>query len=310
MAPTGLNFRPKGFLVNDHDDHGEIFHTKIIKGKRMDQRQFQFTDQDFSHFRELVSRHTGISLSESKRELVYGRLSRRLRALNISKFSEYRALLEKGEPEELEQFSNMITTNLTAFFREKHHFDILTRELPALKSGGTNARRLRIWSAGCSTGEEPYSIAMALRESIPNIDAWDVKILATDLDSNVLSQGKSGVYSEDRLSGVSAEQKRRWFLKGKGQNQGKVRVVPQIREMISFRQLNLMEPWPMKGQFDAIFCRNVVIYFDKPTQTRLFSRFAEKLESEGRLFVGHSETLCKVTDRFELLGKTVYKHAA
>lgn len=275
----------------------------------MDQRQFLFTDQDFSHFRELVSRHTGISLAESKRELVYGRLSRRLRALNISKFSDYRALLEKGEPEELEQFSNMITTNLTAFFRENHHFDILTSELPALQSGASGSRKLRIWSAGCSTGEEPYSIAMALREAIPNIDAWDVKILATDLDSNVLSQGKKGVYAEDRLSGLSREQVQRWFLNGKGQNQGKVRVVSQIQDMISFKQLNLMEPWPMKGQFDVIFCRNVVIYFDKPTQSRLFSRFAEKLELNGRLFVGHSETLCKVTDRFELLGKTVYKHA-
>jgi len=277
----------------------------------MEDRQFEFTDKDFNHLRDLVSRHTGISLADNKKELVYGRVSRRLRALRMNSFEAYRALLEEGGADELEQFTNLITTNLTAFFREPHHFDYLKQSiLPELLKKRRNSTQIRIWSAGCSTGEEPYSIAIALKEAIPNIGSWDIKILATDLDSNVLAHGRAGVYTEDRLSGISDERLKKWFYKGRDSHQGKVKVHEELQELITFQQLNLMGSWPMKGKFDVIFCRNVVIYFDRPTQTKLFGRFATALANDGRMVVGHSETLNKVTDRFVLLGKTVYQKAA
>lgn len=277
----------------------------------MDNRQFDFTDQDFHHLRDLVSRHTGIALADNKKELVYGRVSRRLRALRMNSFEAYRTLLEEGGGNELEQFTNLITTNLTAFFREPHHFDYLKATiLPDLLKRRRDSAKIKIWSAGCSTGEEPYSIAIALKEAIPNLGSWDIKILATDLDSNVLAHGKTGIYTEDRLSGISDERLKKWFYKGKGVNKGKVKVHEELQELITFQQLNLMGNWPMKEKFDVIFCRNVVIYFDKPTQTKLFSRFSGALAEDGNMIVGHSETLNKVTDKFELLGKTVYKKAA
>jgi chemotaxis protein methyltransferase CheR len=191
-----------------------------------------------------------------------------------------------------------------------HHFEFLTNEvIPQLMKNKPRGSRIRLWSAGCSTGEEPYSIAMALKESVPGLGGWDVKILATDLDSEVLAHGAAGVYTEDRITGVPSAYLDKYFEKGQGPNAGTVRVREEIRGMITFRRLNLMENWPMKGPMDVIFCRNVVIYFDKPTQTRLFAKFANILADDGRLFVGHSEALYKVTDKFELLGKTVYRKA-
>lgn len=277
----------------------------------MDNRQFEFSDQDFFHLRDLVGQQTGISLADSKKELVYGRVARRLRALRIDSFEEYRRLLEQGDANEMEQFTNMITTNLTAFFREPHHFEYLENTIiPNLLKSRRDSRKLRIWSAGCSTGEEPYSIAMTIKEAIPNPGLWDIKILASDLDSNVVSHGKAGIYTRDQLSGISETRLKQWFLKGSGARKGKVKVRDELRELIAFRQLNLMESWPMQGMFDVIFCRNVVIYFDKPTQQKLFSRFADMLTKDGRMIVGHSESLNKVTNRFELLGKTVYEKAA
>lgn len=277
----------------------------------MQNRQFTFTDDDFFHLRDIVSQHTGIALADNKKELVYGRISRRLRSLRISSFEDYRALLERGGSVELEQFTNMITTNLTSFFREQHHFDYLRQTIvPELLKTHLDSKKMRVWSAGCSTGEEPYSIAIALKESIPNIGAWDIKILASDLDSSVVAHGRDGIYSQDRLNGLSNEQIKRWFYKGSGANRGKVKINEELRDLIAFQQLNLMGQWPMKGPFDVIFCRNVVIYFDQPTQRKLFARFAGLLTRDGRMIVGHSETLNKVTDRFELLGKTIYEKAA
>lgn len=274
----------------------------------MEAKQFEFTDHDFHQFRDLVTRHTGIYLADNKRELVYGRLSRRLRALGLNKFSAYRKVLEQGDPAELQEFANLITTNLTSFFRESHHFDYLKQTLlPELMRAKQAEKKIRIWSAGCSSGEEPYSIAMVVREVIHDLNSWDVKILATDLDSNMLDIGRNGVYDSERITGISQERVKRFLFKGKGAHQGKVKTVPDIQNLISFKKLNLMENWPMQGKFDIIFCRNVVIYFDKETQTRLFSRFADALNNDGRLFVGHSETLNKVTNRFELMSKTVYK---
>ncbi|MEE9493875.1 MAG: protein-glutamate O-methyltransferase [Gammaproteobacteria bacterium] len=277
-----------------------------------EKREFIFTDQDFDYIRELVYTQTGIDLSEGKRDLVYNRMTRRLRALAITSFSDYTRYLKGGNGEqELSNFINAITTNLTSFYREMHHFEYLGNEfVPELMKLHAVDKRIRIWSAGCSTGEEPYSLAMTLREAMPSIDSWDVKILATDLDSNVIETGRAGVYSQERVEGISNDRLKRWFKKGSGENAGKVKVHPDLQSMISFRQLNLMKNWPVKGPFDLIMCRNVVIYFDKPTQTKLFSRFANYLSNSGRLFVGHSESLAKVSTDFELIGKTVYKKSS
>lgn len=274
-------------------------------------REFAFSDKEFSIIRNLVKEHTGINLSDAKRELVYGRIARRLRALKLNNFGQYCALLRDGNAEEFEQFTNAITTNLTSFFREPHHFEHLaSRALPEIMEKNRASRRLRIWSAGCSTGEEVYSIAITLRETIPQIEQWNVRILATDLDSNVLAKAQSGIYDRERITGLPKQRLRRWFLAGRGDNEGKVKVAPELQSLIQFKQLNLMQNWPMRGPFDVIFCRNVVIYFDKETQRVLFDRFAQMLDNENHLFVGHSENLLKVSNRFHLLGQTIYRKVA
>jgi chemotaxis protein methyltransferase CheR len=270
-------------------------------------REYEFTNDHFARIRTLVSRHTGISLSDAKRELAYSRLSRRLRHLGIDSFDEYCSLLEAGSADEVPQFVNAITTNLTSFFRETHHFQCLADKiLPDLMERNAKTRKIRIWSAGCSTGEEPYSIAIVVREYFRNIRDWDIKILATDIDSDVLETAKMGIYSEERLGNLSSERLRKWFQRGVGSNAGKVRVSPELQQMISFRQLNLMEPWPMRGLFGIIFCRNVVIYFNKESQRSLFDRFANSLDWNGYLFVGHSESLFDISSRFNPIGNTIY----
>lgn len=271
--------------------------------------EFEFSDRDFQHIRQVINRIAGISLADSKRDLVYSRLSRRLRHLGLQRFEDYCQLLESEQnTAELSEFVNALTTNLTSFFREIHHFEFLAKELlPALmRERNFGSRRIRIWSAGCSTGEEPYSIAMVVRETVPTV-GWDVRILATDLDSNVLATAARGVYDFSRVKDLPEQRLRRWFQKGSGAQAGKVRVTAALRDLITFRQLNLMEQWPMRGAFDLMFCRNVLIYFNKNTQRMLFDRFANQLIEQGHLFVGHSETLFKVTDRFAPLGKTIYK---
>lgn len=272
------------------------------------QREFRFTDDDFAFIRRLVAEQTGISLSDGKREMVYGRLARRLRERGIGTFAEYCESLTCDDGE-LMHLVNAITTNLTSFFRENHHFEYLQNTvLPELFERNRHSRRLRIWSAGCSTGEEPYSLAIALKESLPANGGWDAKILATDIDTNVLDKARRGVYALDGVRNLARERLQRWFQCGKGANAGKVKANPALQEMIGFRQLNLMsEPWPMKGRFDVIFCRNVVIYFDKPTQKLLFARFARMLDAQRHIFIGHSETLFQICDEFELVGNTVYR---
>lgn len=270
--------------------------------------EFEFSERDFNTLRRLVSEHTGISLSDQKRDLLYSRLARRLRAKGLASFRDYVELLETDPAGELEHFTNAITTNLTSFFREKHHFEYLEKELvPVLLERYKTNRRLRIWSAGCSTGEEPYSLAITLREAIPDIDGRDIRILATDLDTDVVRTGANGVYRAERIEGLDQARIKRWFQRGKGASEGKVKVTDDLRKLITFRQLNLMHEWPMRGPFDVIFCRNVVIYFDKPTQQKLFDRFAEIMRPESHLFIGHSETLHNVSDRFQLVGKTIYR---
>ncbi len=272
------------------------------------QREFEFTDEHFHCIIELVRQHAGIKLSEAKRDMAYSRLVRRLRELQLDSFDVYCRMLREDPGDELIQFTNAITTNLTAFFRENHHFDHLAQTLlPALLREKAGRRQIRIWSAGCSTGEEPYSIAMVAREVVPQRAGWEVKISATDLDSNVLATAGSGVYPMERVETLPQARLRRWFLRGKGGNHGRVKVRPELRELIEFGQLNLLREWPFREPFDIIFCRNVVIYFDKPTQRRLFDRYADILAPGGHLFIGHSESLFKVSERFELLGNTIYR---
>ena len=272
-------------------------------------QEYPFTDKHFELLRGLVARHAGISLNDTKRQLVYGRLARRIRALGLSGFDAYCDLVKDENSAEIENFINAITTNLTAFFRENHHFECLAQEVvPALLQSNAASRRIRVWSAGCSTGEEPYSIAMTLLEALGNRNGWDVKILATDIDSSVVATAAAGVYAANRQQGVGDARLKRWFTPAGGPA-GALRVKDEVRELIRFAPLNLMGAWPFKGPFDVIFCRNVVIYFDKPTQGRLFGRYADVLAPHGHLFIGHSETMFGTCDRFELIGRTIYRLA-
>ncbi len=273
-------------------------------------REYAFSDQDFEYLRTLVKDKTGINLSSAKRELVYSRLAKRIRQIKLLSFGEYCEVLRDNRNDEVSHMVNAITTNLTSFFREGHHFQYLTEMLmPELLERNVGTRRIRIWSAGCSTGEEPYSLAMAVKNAAPSL-RWNIKILATDLDTTVLEKARAGVYSKQRVATLPEAWVRRWFERSDGTGGAGVRVAPELKQMITFKQLNLMAPWPMKGPFDAIFCRNVIIYFDKQTQRVLANRFAEMLGPHGRLFLGHSESLYKVSDRFKLVGTTTYQKVA
>jgi chemotaxis protein methyltransferase CheR len=271
-------------------------------------KQYVLDAREFDQIRRIVYDRTGINLSEAKREMVYSRLSKRLRQLGLNGFREYCELIEEDNSNELGNFINSITTNLTAFFREKHHFDFLKQTLvPSIVNEGRPGNTIRIWSAGCSTGEEPYSLAITMTEALRSFSGWSAKILATDLDTAVLETGRNGIYGVDRVKGLPESVVKKWFNKGSGGNEGKVRVKSELRQMIMFKQLNLMGEWPVKQGIDILFCRNVVIYFDKPTQSKLFERFANHLRPEGYLFIGHSENLYKVSERFDLLGQTIYR---
>ncbi|UPG84705.1 protein-glutamate O-methyltransferase CheR [Luteibacter aegosomatis] len=265
-------------------------------------------DAEFGFLREFVLQQCGISLGEHKRQLVQGRLLRRLRALNLSGFAAYCDLLRRDPASELGELASCISTNVTSFFREMHHYDLLVDELLPRWFDEKRGGRLRIWSAGCSTGEEPYALAMVLAEALERTGTTiDAKILATDLSPQALETARKGVYPVDRLGGVSEARRKRWFQRGEGSYDGYARVHPRLRELVTIQPLNLLHEWPMQGKFDAIFCRNVVIYFDKPTKQRLFSRYAGMLESRGYLFLGHSESMYGLSDDFDLIGRTVYR---
>jgi chemotaxis protein methyltransferase CheR len=273
-------------------------------------REFVFGNEDFEALRKLVKEITGINLSDQKRELVYGRLARRLRALHLRTFAEYRDLLASDGGREIGELCNAITTNLTSFFREAHHFDYLREQvLQPLVAQRGGQRRIRIWSAGCSTGEEAYSLAMTVIESFPELRTWDVKILATDLDSDVLAKAQRGLYAADRVRSIGAQRLGRFFVEKRGKDGVSYEVSAELTALITFKQLNLMHPLPMKGPLDAIFCRNVVIYFDKDTQRELFSRVATLQRPGDLLFLGHSESLFKVSESYTPIGKTVYRRA-
>ncbi len=270
-------------------------------------QEFELTDAVFDRLRELVRCHTGISLAGSKRELVYGRLARRVRALQLRSFAEYCALIESGTADEIQELTNAITTNLTSFFRENHHFQQLANEIfPQIEAHRAAIKRIRLWSAGCSTGEEPYSIAMVMREALAHLRDWDIKLLATDIDTKVVDTAAAGVYPEDRFKGVSPERIKRWFAPVAGRPNYS-EASRDLKSLITFKQLNLFDHWPMKGPFDLIFCRNVVIYFDKETQRGLFERMAELQEPGAWLIIGHSESLINVTSRYKLVSRTVYR---
>jgi chemotaxis protein methyltransferase CheR len=267
-------------------------------------------DREFAFLREFVLQHCGIALGEQKRQLVQGRLLRRLRALGLKEFAGYCELLRSDPEAELGDLASAISTNVTSFFRESHHYDLLEQTLLPqwLAEKRRSGERLRIWSAGCSTGEEPYALAMVLAEALEKHGGGvDARILATDLSPQALAGAREGVYAIDKLGGVSAERRRRWFLRGEGSYAGLACVHPRLRELVTIQPLNLLHEWPMSGPFDAIFCRNVVIYFDKPTKERLFRRYAGMLVPEGYLFLGHSESMHGLNDDFALVGRTVYR---
>jgi chemotaxis protein methyltransferase CheR len=268
-------------------------------------REFIFTTADFERVRKLIYQHAGISLSPAKQDMVYSRLARRLRATGKENFGDYLELLEKGDKDEWERFVNSLTTNLTSFFREPHHFPLFAEHLKKI----ANRSPIRVWCSAASTGEEPYSIAMTVAETFGGFNT-PVSIIASDLDTNVLATADKGVYSMDRLERMSPERLKRFFLKGSGSQEGYAAVRPDLRRMIQFQQLNLLDPnWSVKGPLDVIFCRNVMIYFDKPTQYKILSRFAPMMQADGLMFAGHSESFLHAADLFRSLGKTVYELA-
>jgi len=268
-------------------------------------REIAFTEPDFIRVRELLRSRVGISLNNSKRQLVYNRLTKRIRLLGLDSFASYleRVALDDGEQE---QFINALTTNLTSFFREPHHFPILARHLLQVRAG----RPIHIWCAASSSGEEAYSIAMTVVETLGERDARRVRILASDLDTQVLDKARSGIYRQDQVAKLSPERLRRFFLRGSGRHHGMVKIKPALQALVSFRQINLLDPdWPVDGPLDAIFCRNVMIYFDKPTQLDIIARFMPLLKSDGLLFAGHSESFSHASHLIRLSDKNVYRQA-
>lgn len=265
-------------------------------------RDFEFSDRDFDRVRKLIYELAGIALSGAKRDMVYSRLARRIRQLAMASFEDYLDFVDTGDSGEQEAFTNALTTNLTAFFRETHHFPIFAEHL--LRAGG--ARPQMVWCSAASTGEEPYSIAMTAVEAFDSFDP-PVRILASDVDTSVLAAAEAGVYTEDRVEKLDAQRLKRFFKRGTGSNAGKVRVRYELRRLITFRRINLLEDgWPLRGALDVIFCRNVMIYFDKATQLKILQRFAPLLHKDGLLFAGHSESFHNAAHLFRLRGKTVY----
>lgn len=268
-------------------------------------REFSFTDTDFQALAKLAHSEFGLALAESKKPLVYSRLARRLRARDINEFSDYMKLLAKpDESDERLQLISALTTNVTSFFREKHHFATLRENLvPELAS----QPRIRIWSAGCSSGQEPFSIAMTLHDSLPESARKNVRLLATDIDPAVVARALAAKYTKEEADTIPEDLRRRWTTPC-ADDPEKVEISATMRSMISFAELNLMQQWPFKGPFDAIFCRNVAIYFDQMTQKRLWARFTHMLRPGGYLFIGHSERVTgEALDTLTTAGVTTYR---
>ncbi|WP_293763100.1 CheR family methyltransferase [uncultured Aquitalea sp.] len=270
-------------------------------------REFAFSDQDFERIRKLIYKEAGISLNPSKKDMVYGRLVRRIRELKLTSFAAYVDFLESvSGKREFEQFVNALTTNLTFFFREEHHFPLLAEHLKSRAAAG--ASELSIWCAASSTGEEPYSLAITALEAFPSGHKPAISIIATDLDTLVLETGRKGIYAAEKVAKLPAGYAAKYFDK---LPDGNFQAKQVLRSMITFQRLNLIDAtWSLRKQFDAIFCRNVMIYFDRDTQFGVLKKFAPLLKPDGLLFVGHSENFYFASDYFQLRGKTVYQHAA
>ena len=274
-----------------------------LSARETSDREFAFTVADFERVRKLIYQHAGISLSPAKQDMVYSRLARRLRATGLKTFADYLALLEKGDRDEWEKFVNSLTTNLTSFFREPHHFPILAEFLKKHQ----HRSPIKIWCSASSTGEEPYSIAMTVVETFGSFDT-PVSIMASDLDTNVLATAQKGVYPLERVDKLSAERVKRFFLRGTGTQEGQVCARPELRRMITFQRINLLEPnWPVRGPLDVIFCRNVMIYFDRPTQEALVRRLCRFLRPGGYLLIGHSESLTGLNLPLRCLKPSIYQ---
>lgn len=273
------------------------------------EREFDFQDGDFRFLAKLVGEKTGIVLADHKKDMVYGRVARRVRALGLKTVKQYCDFLSRSDGEtEIFDFVNAVTTNLTRFFREAHHFEHLGEEVFSdMLENPPPGKRVRIWSAGCSSGMEAYSIAMTAFDSIPDIKNWDFKILATDIDTSMLRRGSEGIYQKKDMEGIPPEYRKRFILKYGGSESGQYAVSEDVKKLITFKRLNFLDKWPVKGPFDVIFCRNVVIYFDKETQKEIFGKFAGLLKQDGWLYVGHSENISRITSEFCLKGRTVYQ---
>jgi chemotaxis protein methyltransferase CheR len=270
----------------------------------MDVGEIPLSEREFARIKRRVYEVAGISLSDAKRTLVISRLSKIVRALQLGGFDAYVDFLERGAaPADQQAFVNALTTNLTRFYREDHHFEHLREHIKGLIAHRPRGTRLRIWSAGCSTGQEPYTIGMDLLAAFPELKRWDFKILGTDIDTTVLAKAAQGIYPESEAAGLTPERAR--LLEKLGD--GTIRVPEEARNLVSFKPLNLIAPWPVRGPFDAIFCRNVAIYFDKPTQGQMFGRFGGLMAPEAFLYIGHSENLGAGGEAFKLVGKTIYQ---
>jgi chemotaxis protein methyltransferase CheR len=272
--------------------------------------RLSITDDEFNKLRKFIHTHTGIALADHKRALVCARLAKRLRHHRLGSYAEYYDLLihHDSEEQELVELINAITTNKTDFFREAHHFQFLTDHVfPPLRAA--NRRRVRLWSAGTASGEEAYTLGITVCESFAGLADWDIKILATDIDTNVLDRAEQGVYPEEVLERVPVHLREKYFLRGAEANEGYVRVKPQVQSIIRFRRLNLMdETWPMQGPFDVIFCRNVLIYFDKATQRKLLMHYAKLLRPQGYLMLGHAEVIHGFEPIFQPVGHSIYQY--
>ena len=290
--------QPAGLRAeNANRPDGESAGSPLVQG-----REFTWEDADFARVQALIYQHAGISLHDGKHAMVYSRLSRRLRETGHTSFHDYLCWLEKNDGPERQEFVNALTTNLTAFFREQHHFEILASHLRS-KPASTP---WRVWCSAASTGEEPYSIAMTALETLgANLN---FKLMASDIDSRVLATAAAGIYRLENLKSLSAERLQQFFLKGKAANAGMARTKPELQRLIEFLSVNLIrDDWPFREPFDVVFCRNVMIYFDAPTQRRVLERIHRVMKPGGILFVGHAENFSESRDLFTLRGKTVYE---
>ncbi|HYC73379.1 protein-glutamate O-methyltransferase [Brevundimonas sp.] len=278
--------------------------TALVEG------EFVFTAEDFRHIAQILHSHAGIALNEGKAALVYSRLAKRLRTLGLRSFREYCALIQGVEGvDERQAMTAALTTNVTRFYREPHHFDHLRDHvMPVLAERARAGGRVRLWSAACSNGQEPYSMAMTVLSVLPEAADLDLRILATDIDPNMIAEGTAGIYSEDALEAAPALLRHRYFDKAPGQGRDQLSANATLRRLVSFRELNLIGDWPMRGKFDVIFCRNVVIYFDDATQERVWSRFTPLMNPCAMLYIGHSERVSgPATARLQTNGLTSYR---